>query len=721
MSKINVFELFAKIGLNSDNFQKGLKAAGSALAGFGQQIGSAMSNMAKISAKAMGAATIAAGGAVVKLTKDATAAYGNYQQLVGGVETLFKTSSAKVMQYANDAYKTAGLSANEYMDTVTSFSASLLQGLGGDTEKAAEIADMAIRDMSDNANKMGTSMESIQNAYQGFAKQNYTMLDNLKLGYGGTAGEMARLINESGVLGDSMEVTAKTVNSVSFDKMIEAINVVQERMGITGTTAKEAGDTITGSLNSVKAAWQNVVTAMGDKNGDVTGKINELVATASTFATNIIPTILTALEGVGTLIENLAPEIVKAIPKLFKKIVPQLVNTISKLVPVIVAALKDLVKTLAEQVPDLLPVLLEAWQTLFMGMIDAFNSIVDILIPMLPEIVSTICDALLESAPLLIDAGFKLLVGLLQGIAENTDKIVDTISKLIPIITNAIIDNLPKILEAGAKIIMALAKAFIENAPKVLEAIIEVIAALLVEIGSHLPEIFEAGVELLGELAKGIGNAIGKVGEKIGELFTAIGGWFADRWKDLQDWGGDVIDNIATGIGNAVDIVKTKIGEIWKAIKDFFKGVWDEAVRIGTDIIEGIVEGFTSGFEILGGALTDDFFGNWTTGFKDIFGINSPSKVMRDQIGKPLAEGIGVGFEEEIANVNKMMHTGIDTDFDIDTNVRNNGSLNVAEQNRIITLRLTDGWGRIIAEGTTSDVNLLQGQLMSFAERGLEV
>ena len=187
-----------------------------------------------------------AGAAIGALGTAAVGAYSNYEQLTGGVETLFKSSSNTVMNYANQAYKTAGMSANKYMETVTSFSASLLQGLGGDTEKAAKYANKAVVAMSDNANKMGTSMELIQYAYQGFAKQNYTMLDNLKLGYGGTASEMARLVNDSGVMGKSFKATAKNINEVSFDKIIEAISVTQDKLGITGTTAKEASTTIEG-------------------------------------------------------------------------------------------------------------------------------------------------------------------------------------------------------------------------------------------------------------------------------------------------------------------------------------------------------------------------------------------------------------------------------------------------------------------------------------------
>lgn len=231
-----------------------------------------------------------AGAAIGALGAAAVGAYSSYEQLTGGVETLFKSSSNTVMNYANQAYKTAGMSANKYMETVTSFSASLLQGLGGDTEKAAKYADKAVVAMSDNANKMGTSMESIQYAYQGFAKQNYTMLDNLKLGYGGTASEMARLVNESGVMGGSFKATAKNINEVSFDKIIEAISVTQDRLGITGTTAKEASSTIEGSFNSMKGAWENFITALAG-GGNLDESMKRLIETTKTWLGNLIPVV----------------------------------------------------------------------------------------------------------------------------------------------------------------------------------------------------------------------------------------------------------------------------------------------------------------------------------------------------------------------------------------------------------------------------------------------
>lgn len=245
------------------------------------------------------------GTAMIDVGKQAVASQAEYEQLTGGVETLFKNSAKEVMGYADIAYKTAGMSANQYMETVTSFSASLLQGLGGDTAKAAKIADMAIIDMSDNANKMGTSIEMIQNAYQGFAKQNFTMLDNLKLGYGGTQAEMARLINETGVMGKAFKATAENVKSVPFDKMIEAIHQVQVNMGITGTTAQEASETISGSVSSMKAAWQNLLTGMANSQLDRKVLVKNFTDSIKTAAKNLVPTIKETIKGLVNTAQDL--------------------------------------------------------------------------------------------------------------------------------------------------------------------------------------------------------------------------------------------------------------------------------------------------------------------------------------------------------------------------------------------------------------------------------
>lgn len=325
----------------------------------GKALGKIGSAAVKVGAVAgAGIAAVATG--IGALTKQAIGEYSNYEQLVGGVETLFKDSSDKVVKYANDAYKTAGLSANEYMDTVTSFSASLLQGLGGDTDKAVEIANQAIVDMSDNANKMGTDMASIQNAYQGFAKQNYTMLDNLKLGYGGTASEMARLINDSGVLGDTVEVTADTVNDVSFDKIIEAIHVIQDNMDITGTTAKEASTTIQGSIGMMKSAWTNFLTGMADPDQDFDALLGNLVDSVVTVADNLIPRITATLprivQGISKLIQSLAPHI----PPLLEQLIPALIKGAIQIVAVLIKDLPNILKSLGIALRDSVKLIFES-------------------------------------------------------------------------------------------------------------------------------------------------------------------------------------------------------------------------------------------------------------------------------------------------------------------------------------------------------------------------
>lgn len=325
----NVFRLFGEIAINNAKANKAIGDTTSFAKKAKNEINKTFSSIGKaaVSCGKVVASGLAVGGAAVgAFLKTTIGEYAAYEQLVGGIETLFKESKGTVMGYANEAYKTAGMSANEYMETITGFSASLLQGLGGDTELAAEYAHMAITDMADNANKMGTSMESIQYAYAGFAKQNYTMLDNLKLGYGGTQAEMARLINESGVLGSAITVTADTVNQVSFDKIIKAINIIQGRMEITGTTAEEASGTISGSFSTFKATWRNLMTGLASGDQDINVLMGNFVNAGTTLKDNIVkvlPTIgsniVKVLASVGQLIDTeMANNIWPAIQSWFK-------------------------------------------------------------------------------------------------------------------------------------------------------------------------------------------------------------------------------------------------------------------------------------------------------------------------------------------------------------------------------------------------------------------
>ncbi len=416
---MNLFELFVKIGVDDQ--------ASGKLSKLSSGLGKGLATAAKIGTAAVGAA--AAG--ITALTKSAVENYAEYEQLVGGVETLFKNSADKVQEYAANAYKTAGLSANEYMSTVTSFSASLLQSLGGDTEAAANFADMAISDMSDNANKMGTSMEMIQNAYQGFAKQNYTMLDNLKLGYGGTKTEMERLLRDAEKMGGLVE---GAFDIDSFADVVEAINIVQTEMGITGTTALEAGRTISGSVGAMKSAWTNLVTGFADKNADIEGLINNLVTTIVGDGTennlgvigNVLPAVETALFGIVKLIEGGAPKIIEILPGLVERIIPSLISSASALVGAVLNVLPGLIDMLVDALIDNAPMLIvaaiELFSALAIGLVEAIPKIIDAL----PEIVNEIGKALQSSEIFqkLVQVGKNIIDGIKQGISNAWNNLV---------------------------------------------------------------------------------------------------------------------------------------------------------------------------------------------------------------------------------------------------------------------------------------------------------
>ena len=399
---MNLMDLFVRISVD-DQASSQVETIGSKLKG-------GLATAAKVGA----AAVAAAGTAIVAAGKQAIEQYAEYEQLVGGVETLFKQSSDTVMGYAENAYKTAGLSANEYMSTVTSFSASLLQSLGGDTEAAAKYADMAITDMSDNANKMGTSMEMIQNAYQGFAKQNYTMLDNLKLGYGGTKEEMQRLLE------DAEKLSGIKYDISSYADIVEAIHVVQTEMGITGTTAKEASTTIQGSLASMKSAWQNLLTGVADDNADFEGLINNFVDSLVVTGENIIPRINTVIQGLTQLITQAS-----------QTIIPLAVETLLQNLPSIVTAGMDMV----------------------MAIVNGILDNIDLLIDCTLDLIDVVVDKLIENLPKLIEGGIRLIIALSVGLIEAIPQLVEKIPEIILALVEGFAAGASQILEVGKNIV----------------------------------------------------------------------------------------------------------------------------------------------------------------------------------------------------------------------------------------------------------------------------
>lgn len=566
------------------------------------KIGSAVSTAVKASAAAVGAASAG----VAALGTACINAYADYEQLVGGVETLFKDSADTIQTYADNAYKTAGLSANEYMETVTSFSASLLQSLDGDTEKAAAAADLAITDMADNANKMGTAMESIQNAYQGFAKQNYTMLDNLKLGYGGTKEEMQRL------LADAEKLSGVKYDLSSYADIVEAIHVIQTEMGITGTTAKEASTTIQGSVASMKAAWANLMVGMADDTQDFDLLLSNFIESIGTVADNLLPRIGVVIEGMGKLVAGLAPEIASALPTLTNELLPNLVElgvqSISALVQGIqenedslAAGALSIVGTLAEGIAELLPMVADTAASLVVSLADGLTESLPNIIPVAIETISTLVENLTENANTVIEAGIQIILALGEGLIAALPQLIETVPQIVINIANVINDNALKLVDTALYLITRLAVGLVQAIP-----------TLVV----NIPKIIEA----------------------------IVAAFMAFQWLNL---GKQLIDGVANGVKKAGESMATAAKNAFSKFKAKITGseVATELKNIGKYIIDGIVGGIKNSLSKIAniaGKIKDTLLSK----LKGLFKIASPSKLMKEEVGAYIGEGIVVGIEE---------------------------------------------------------------------------
>ena len=607
-----------------------------------KSLSSKIGSMAKTSATAVAGMVAAATTAVATLAGLSVKQYAEYEQLTGGVETLFKNSSDKVMEYANNAYKAAGMSANEYMNTITGFAASLLQGLGGDTEKAAKIGNMAVEDMADNANKMGTSIELIQNAYQGFAKQNYTMLDNLKLGFGGTKEEMQRLLQEAS------KISGIKYDISNFSDIIEAIHAIQNEMGITGTTAKEAASTIEGSLSMTKSAWTNLLTGMADDNADFDKLVDNLVNSVGTLGENLLPRIEIAINGIGKLIDKLLPSIINKIPELISSILPGMVQAG-------INVTSSLVNGIVESLPMLLEIGLQALTTLGKGIAKNLPT----LIPTIVNLMVSMCDMIIENLPLIVDVAIDIILALVQGLVSALPTLIAEVPRIINSFANAIYNALPQILMAGVQIIGMLIKGLIQSIPTLVANIPQIIMAIV--------NVFTLmnWASIGKNLITGIGNGIKSMVSNIGTVakFTAesvvngIKGIFTSGGsigRNLISW---VTNGISSSVGNLVQAAKNVAISAIQGLKNILS--WDNAASIGKNLIQGLWNGISN----MGGWIMDKiggFASNIIGGIKDFFGIHSPSRVMRDLIGTNIVKGIGVGIDIETPNLEK----------DIDANMK---------------------------------------------------
>lgn len=573
-------ELKETSGINMDKLKDGLKKVG---------------EVAVDVSKKLAKVTAAVSGALAGVVAAGVKSYAALEQNMGGVETLFKLSDKEIERFAknsgmsieevkNDttlmnaaidtvktnaaqAYKTAGVSANEYMAGVTSFTASLLQSTGGSAIEAANVADMAFRDMSDNANKFGTDMSSIQTAYQGFAKQNYTMLDNLKLGYGGTKTEMERLLKN-----------AEKISGVKYDinnlkDVYEAIHVIQEDLDITGTTAKEASTTISGSVTSMKAAFDNFINGSGSP--------EQLAQAVSTMLTNV-----------GNAIAKIAPGILSGIVSLIQTLLPQVIALLNSLIPELLTAVTNMINTILTMITQNTSQLATTIST----------------------IIQLIINFITANLPLLLQAGITILVTLIKVIIQA---LIDNLPKIIDTIVTTLINNLPLLLAAAVKLFMALVQAI----PQVIIELVKVIPKIAVSTAQALwdnrDKILEAGKKMLLNIRDGITNNLSNLTTKVKEIPGKVKGWIQDGISNLVDVGGNFVKGIWSGISDGLSWIKSKLKSWVGSVVDFCK---------------------------------------------KLLGIKSPSKVMADQVGKFMGEGVGVGFEEAMDDVEKDMAKSIPID-----------------------------------------------------------
>lgn len=599
---------------------------------------------------ATGAAAATAG--VVALSKAALDSYAQYEQLVGGVETLFKDSADTVQQYAANAYKTSGVSANTYMEQATAFSASLIQSLGGDTEAAAQYANQAIMDMSDNANKMGTDIQSIQATYQSLMRGNYAMLDNLKLGYGGTKAELERLV------ADASKLTGEALDPSKFSDVITAIHAVQENLGITGTTALEAATTIEGSTNMARAAWSNLLTGIADDNADFQTLVDNFVTSVETAASNILPRLQIIFSGIGQLVAALAPVIAQAIPTLITNVLPGLVTAAGQMLtafgsalitnlPLLMTSATQLVIGFLTYLQTNLPLILSSGAQIIQTIGTGIMTALPLVIPIAASIIQTLVNSFIESTPQMLGAAMSLLQNLATGIAENMPLIAQSAADIITGFLSYLTENLPAILSGGVQILTTLANGIISAIPELLAQLPQIISAFVEFIISSLPEIINSGIELLVNFAEGIISAIPDLVAQLPAIIVAIVTELAAHFPEILESGKQIIQNLINGIISLIGSVGEAMGRIASTIVNKVSELPGKLLEIGRNIIQGLWNGISEKVEWVKGKIRSavDSIKSVFTGITGFF-TGSPSR-WSEQVGVWVMQGLGNGIEED--------------------------------------------------------------------------
>lgn len=606
--------MFARITLDTSDYESGLDEASKNTSNFADKLKTGLATAAKVGAAAL---TAAATG-VAALTKASIDQYAEYEQLIGGVDTLFKDASDTIQEYAANAYKTAGVSANTYMQQATAFSASLIQSLGGDTEAAAEYANQAIMDMSDNANKMGTDIESIQQTYQSLMRGNYAMLDNLKLGYGGTKSELERLV------ADAEKLTGQALDPAKFSDVITAIHAVQENLGITGTTAEEAATTIEGSVGMMKAAWSNLLTGIADENADLDKLIDQFVESVGTAAENIVPRVTQILSGIGSAIESLAPVLAKQLPGVITSVVPSLVS---------------------------------AGAQLLVGLVTGLVSALPQLIAAVPGIINSFVSAISANGPTLVSTGSSLLSMFTSGIGSAIPGFISALPGVIDGFLNFITENLPRVLDKGVETLNNFVTGILNTIPDMVAQLPQIITSFIQFISDNLPTILDAGINILLNLVTGIISAIPDLIASLPQIISAITNGLSDNLPKIIQAGFNLQLKLIDGILSAIPDLVASLPQIINAIIDGIGALMGGIVNIGKSIVQGIWQGIQSMASWITEKVTG-FFSGIVDGVKDFLGIHSPSTVFAD-MGKNMALGLGEGWDSEYNRIRRDIENGM--------------------------------------------------------------
>lgn len=559
--------------------------------GIGSKITGALGTAAKVG----GAAVAALGTATIAVGKSALDAFADYEQLVGGIDTLFKNSSAKVQQYAASAYQTAGVSANRYMEISTSFAASLISSLGGDTAAAADMANMAIMDMSDNANKMGTDLGVVQEAYQSLARGNYEMLDSLKLGYGGTKSELERLLSDAEQIAASQGMV-RDFSVSSYADVVEAIHLVQGEMGITGTTAAEASATISGSINSAKAAWENWLAGLGNEDADMGALTDQLVQSVVTAGENIVPRM-------GQIMSTLVQTVVQYAPQLGQEIM----NGLSRI---------DFAQV-GQTASDLILMLV--------------NGIV-------------------TNLPMLAQAALQIVMALGQGLVTNGPQILMQLGQLLLQLAQYVIANVPNILNAAMQFFGMILQGIVTYGPQILMTLIGLLGQLIGQViswaGQMLANAVSAAANFLGGLMGGLASLPGQVASFLGSVISNVASWVGEMASNAVSAGQEFLNGISQGFNSAVEFVTGIPGKILGALGDLGGLLWDA----GSQIIDGLLGGLKSAWDGVTG-----WFGEITSKIPNLKGPASVDAKLLTDNGELIIGGLLGGMERKWTDVERFL------------------------------------------------------------------